>query len=129
MQNVTLSSSFFEESRIKALLLQKDGEAALLLWLRLFFAAVREDGDGTLILYGDVSHDEKSLAALYGLPVSTAKATLELLTKFGLLERGTDHYTISGYAGLVSAEQKNRHRQAQQRYAQSKAAGGAGAKA
>lgn len=48
MQNVTLSSSFFEESRIKALSLQKDGETALLLWIKLFFAAVREDSDGRL---------------------------------------------------------------------------------
>lgn len=119
MQNVTLSSSFFEESRIKA----------LLLWLRLFFAAAREDGDGTLMLYGDVPHDEKSLAAVYGLPVSTVKTALELLTKFGLLERCADHYAISGYCDLATAERKNRHRQAQQRYAKSKADGGAGAKA
>ncbi len=31
MQNVTLSASFFEESRVKALSLQKDGETAILL--------------------------------------------------------------------------------------------------
>lgn len=122
MQNATLSSSFFEESRIKALSLQKDGETALLLWLKLFFAAIREDSDGKLMLYGDVPHDEKSISAVYSVPVATVKSALELLTKFGLLEHGTDHYSISEFAELVSVDKRERHRQSQRKYADAKGA-------
>lgn len=129
MQNVTLSASFFEESRIKALLLQKDGETALLLWLKLFFTAVREDGDGRVMLYGEVAHDEKSISAVYGVPVNTVKSVLESLTKFGLLDRSADCFCISGFAQLASADKRERHRKAQQQYMGSKTAVDAGAKA
>lgn len=129
MQNVTLSTSFFEESRIKALTLQKDGETALLLLLKLFFTAVREDGDGRLMLYGEVAHDEKSISAVYGVPLNTVKSALELLTKFDLLDRNADCFCISNYSELVSADKREHHRKAQQRYARSKTVGDAGAKA
>ncbi len=99
MQNVALFASFFEESRIKALSLQKDGETALLLWLKLFFTAVREDGDGRVMLYGEVAHDEKSISVVYGVPVNTVKSVLELLTKFGLLVHSSDCFCISGFEG------------------------------
>lgn len=120
MQNAILSSSFFEESRIKALSLQKEGEEALLLWLRLFFAAVREDGDGKLMLYGTVAHDEKSISAVYGLPIAVAKTALELLIKFDLLVHCTDHYAISHFAELQTTHKRERHRKAQQKYVGSK---------
>lgn len=129
MQNVILSSSFFEESRIKALSLQKDGETALLLWLKLFFSSVREDSEGRLTLYGDVAHDEKSISAVYGVPVKAVETALELLTKFGLLEHSADSYTIRDYAGLVSADKRERHRQSQRRYSQAKQNGPPQAKA
>lgn len=120
MQTVTLLASFFEESRIKALSLQKDGETALLLWIRLFFAAVREDGDGTLTLYSDVPHDEKSISIVYGVPVGTVKSALELLVKFGLLVQSADHYAISNFSELLSAHKRERHRQSQKKYAEAK---------
>lgn len=129
MQNVALSASFFEESRIKALSLQKDGETAILLWLKLFFTAVREDGDGRVMLYGEVAHDEKSISAVYGVPVNTVKSVLELLTKFGLLIHSSDCFGISGFAQLASADKRERHRKAQQQYMGSKTAVDAGAKA
>lgn len=121
MQNVTLLSSFFEDSRIRALSLQKDGEAALLLWLRLFFAAVREDGDGRLMLYGDVPHDEKSIAALYSVPQNTVKSALQLLTRFGLLDDAADCLCISNFTELTTLDKRERHRQSQRRYAACKA--------
>lgn len=129
MQNITLSASFFEESRIKALSLQKDGETALLLWLKLFFTAVREDSGGKVMLYGEVAHDEKTISAVYGVPVNMVKSVLELLIKFGLLDRNIDYFCISGFAQLASADKRERHRKAQQRYVGSKATGDAGAKA
>ena len=129
MQNVTLSSLFFEESRIKALALQKDGETSLVLWLKLFFTAVREDSDARLMLYGDVPHDEKSISAVYGMPVNTAKSALELLTKFGLLDRSADCFCINNYSELVATDKRERHRKAQQKYAGNKSTGDAGAKA
>ena len=129
MQNAALSASFFEESRIKALSLQKDGETALLLWLKLFFTAVREDGDGRLMLYGEVAHDEKSISAVYGVPVNTVKSVLELLTKFGLLDHSSDCFCICGFAQLASADKRERHRKSQQQYMESKTAVDAGAKA
>lgn len=129
MQNVTLSASFFEESRIKALSLQKDGETALLLWLRLFFTAVREDSGGKVMLYGEVAHDEKTISTVYGVPVNMVKSVLELLIKFGLLDRNVDCFCISGFAQLASAYKRERHRKAQQQYMVSKATGDAGAKA
>lgn len=129
MQNVALSASFFEESRIKALSLQKDGETALLLWLKLFFTAVREDGDFRVMLYGEVAHDEKTISAVYGVPANTVKSVLELLIKFGLLDRSADCFCISNYGELVAADKRERHRKAQQKYAGSRSVGDAGAKA
>lgn len=69
------------------------------------------------MLYGDVPHDEKSLSAVYGLPMAKVKAILELLVKFGLLERSSDHYAINNYAELISADKRKRHRQSQRKYA------------
>ena len=88
----------------------------MLLWLRLFFTAVREDSDGKLMLYGTVTHDEKSISAVYGMPIAVAKTALELLIKFDSLVHCTDHYAISHFAQLQAAHKRERHRKAQQKY-------------
>lgn len=93
MQNITLSASFFEESRIKALSLQKDGETALLLWLKL--------SSRTAAIYG-----KQNCRGCRGEGVSRAFHSLLAVTRYVLVGQSCREVSRTLLLGEVSPAAK-----------------------
>lgn len=119
MLNVKLPISFFDVDKIKAMRCQKDGNAAVLIYLMLLLTAIKTENDGILMLCDGVPYDEVIIASLYNFPSKQVKDSLDLLVKFGLLSQEDGIYRISNYESFLDKDEMKRQQNAkrQQRYA------------
>lgn len=120
MKKISLSTSFFDDNKIKAMSLMKNCDAVLLLYFKLLFGACRDNSDGKLILFGDVAYDEKVISGIYNIPEKTVAECLELLIKFGFLTKTNACYVISNYAEIVGRDNKESHNESQRKYVERK---------
>lgn len=116
MKKLSLSTSFFEDNKIKAISLMKNNDTALLLYLKLLFNCCKEDGDGKLILFGDIPYDEKIISGIYSIPEKTVSECLELLTRFGFITKEDGCYVISNFDEITGKDFRENHNRSQQKY-------------
>ena len=90
---ISLPANFFERDNVRALYLQKDGEAALILFLQLLCHASKQDRNGTLMLYGAVPLTDEIIARM------TFKSEKDIAKLMGLL---LDFFLISLHEGVYS---------------------------
>ena len=101
MKKITLQTTFFDNNQIKALLLQNNGDMALILYLKLLFGASKEQSDGRLMFLDDVAYDEKIIAGICNIHEKTVKECLNLLIKFKLILKTNEHYVIADYEKII----------------------------
>lgn len=117
MKKISLSTSFFDDNKLKAMSLTKNSDTALLLYFKLLFGACRDDSDGKLMLFDDVAYDEKAMSGVFNIPEKTVSECLALLMKFGLIAKTDDCYVISNFIEIVGRDSRESHSNSQRKYA------------
>ena len=108
MQEFMLSTSFFDNEKVKALRSVKDGNTIVLLYLMLTAGVIKNETDGQLRLCDTIPYNETIIASLYNLPVQTVKQSMEVLFRFGFVVRENGIYSINNYEQFVSRNEKKR---------------------
>ena len=106
MQEFMLSTSFFDDEKVKALRSVKDGNTIVLLYLMLTAGVIKNKTDGQLRLCDTIPYNETIIASLYNLPIQAVKQSLEALVHFGLITHENGVYSIKNYEQFVSRNEK-----------------------
>ncbi len=103
---ISLPANFFERDNVRALYLQKDGEAALVLFLQLLCHASKQDRNGTLMLYGAVPLTDEIIARMTFKSEKDVAKLMGLLLDFFLISLHEGVYSVVNYAHYC---RKKRH--------------------
>ena len=94
MQNIIISSDFFENNKIKVIDSMKNGKLYIYVLLRMICIAVKSDANGALKVFDDVYFADELLSKFFSLPVSSVTESLDILQKYGLIKQEDDKYYI-----------------------------------
>lgn len=108
MQEFMISTSFFDEEKVKALRSVKDGNTFVLLYLMLTAGVIKNETDGQLQLSDSIPYNETIIASLYNLPVQMVKQSMEMLIRFGFVARENGILSIKNYEQFISRNEKKR---------------------
>ena len=103
---ISLPANFFERDNVRALYLQKDGEAALVLFLQLLCHASKQDRNGALMLYGAVPLTDEIIARMTFKSEKDVAKLMGLLLDFFLISLHEGVYSVVNYAHYC---RKKRH--------------------
>lgn len=103
---ISLPANFFESDNVRALYLQKDGEADLVLFLQLFCHASKQDRNGALMFYVAVPLTDEIIARMTFKSEKDVAKLMGLLRDFFLISLHEGVYSVVNYAHYC---RKKRH--------------------
>ena len=119
---IKLATGIFDNRKIKQIELLPEGDAILIIWIKLLSLAGTINNNGLIYVTKDIPFTEEMLAGELRRPINTVRLALQTFQKFGMITI-MDDYTIQitgwakhqgGAAAVETAAEKNRLRQ--QRY-------------
>lgn len=95
---IKLSTSIFENRKIKQIECLPDGASIILIWLKLLCLAGSVNDNGFIYFTKRIPYNEQMLATQFNVPVNTMHLALQTFESFGMLEN------IDGIISIVNWE-------------------------
>lgn len=115
---IKLSTSIFDDEKIKLIELMPEGDSLLVIWLKLLCFAGKTDNDGVFRLNKEIPYNAEMLAGIFNRKLSTVRTALDVFQKFGMVTIIDDAYALPNWPkyqndsdALVKSQEKNRLRQ------------------
>lgn len=86
---IKLRTDMFDDNKIKIIQNMPDGDALLVIWIRLITLAGSTNADGYVYLGEDLPYTEDMLAIIFNKPISTVRLALSTLEKLQMIELDT----------------------------------------
>ncbi len=83
---IHISVSMFEDEKIRLIEAMPEGEAIILLWMKLLLLAGRINRDGLIALDENRPYTDEMLATLFHKPLNTVRLALQTLAQFGMIQ-------------------------------------------
>ena len=83
---IKLSTSIFDNRKIKQIECLPDGYAIIVVWLKLMCLAGTVNDSGLIYLTKEIPYTEQMLAQQFGMPLATVQLALGTFSQFGMIE-------------------------------------------
>ncbi|ONG71376.1 replication protein [Bacillus cereus] len=119
---IKLSTSMFEDEKIRLIESMPEADTLLIIWIRLLAQAGKTNASGYIFLSKNIPYSDEMLATLFNRPIATVRLALQTFQQFGMIEITEDQYIcISNWEkhqnvdGLEKIREQNRLRKQKQR--------------
>ncbi|KXY48870.1 phage replisome organizer N-terminal domain-containing protein [Bacillus sp. FSL M7-1020] len=119
---IKLSTSMFEDEKIRLIESMPEADTLLIIWIRLLAQAGKTNASGYIFLSKNIPYSDEMLATLFNRPITTVRLALQTFQQFGMIEITNDQYIcISNWEkhqnvdGLEKIREQNRLRKQKQR--------------
>ena len=118
---IKLSTTIFDNRKIKQLRALPEGDSLLVIWLQLLCLAGTTNDGGRIYLTKEIPYTETMLATAFGEPLATVQLALKTFSAFNMLEIVDDLIMISNWEkyqaieGMEKVREQNRIRKQNQR--------------
>ncbi|MBG9749711.1 replication protein [Bacillus thuringiensis] len=119
---IKLSTSMFEDEKIRLIESMPEADTLLIIWIRLLAQAGKTNASGYIFLSKNIPYSDEMLATLFNRPIATVRLALQTFQQFGMIEITDDQYIcISNWEkhqnvdGLEKIREQNRLRKQKQR--------------
>lgn len=101
---IKLSTSIFDNRKIKQIRTFPEGDSLLVIWLQLLcLAGVTNDG-GRIYLTNEIPYTEQMLATAFGEPLATVQLAMRTFENFGMIEVIDDIILIANWEKYQAIE-------------------------
>lgn len=114
---IKLSADIFDNRKIKQIESMPEGDAIVLIWIKLLCLAGNINDRGAVYLTQDVPYTEVMLSTAFGKPLNTVRMALQVFQQFGMIEVSDGFLYISNWEkyqnidGMEKIREQNRARQ------------------
>ncbi|PFD35088.1 replication protein [Bacillus cereus] len=119
---IKLSTSMFEDEKIRLIESMPEADTLLIIWIRLLAQAGKTNASGYIFLSENIPYSDEMLATIFNRPLATVRLALQTFQQFGMIEVTDDQYIcISNWDkhqnvdGLEKIREQNRLRKQKQR--------------
>ena len=118
---IKITTDMFSNRKIRQIEVLPDGDALIVIWVRLLLLAGTINDSGRIYLTPEIPYTDQMLAAEFGKPISTVQMALSVFQKFGMIEITDEIINISNWSkyqntdGLEKIREQNRLRKQKQR--------------
>ena len=119
---IKVSTSLFDDEKIKQIRSMPGGDTMILVWLQLLLLAGRVNHDGLLVLSNtEIPYTEEMMATQFDVELKTVLLAIETFKRFGMVEIIDDIYHITNWAkhqateGMEKIREQNRERKKAER--------------
>ena len=115
---IKLDKDIFNNRKIKQIEKMPDGDALIVIWLKILTLAGDVNDGGLVYFTKDIPYTDQLLATEFDRPLNTIKLALTTFEKFGMIEIVDDLILVSNWEeyqntdGLEKIKEQNRIRQA-----------------
>ena len=118
---IKLSTDIFDNRKIKLIESMPEGDALVVIWLKLLVLAGVVNEKGCIYLTKDIPYTDELLATLFNRPITTIRLALQVFEQFEMIEIVNDIIMVSNWEKYQNEEsmekirEQNRIRQANYR--------------
>lgn len=117
---VKLKTGMFNDDRIKVIQAMPEGDALIVVWIRMLILAGISNADGYLMISGNLPYTEDMLAIIFGKPLSVIRLALKTFEAFGMIESCGEGIYITDFADeqggkMQDIQEYNRKKKAESR--------------
>lgn len=87
---IKISTSMFDDEKIKIIEQMPDADTLLVIWMKLLTLAGKANAGGFMMLTESIPYTEDMLVAIVNRPLSTVRIALKAFQEFGMLEKVED---------------------------------------
>ncbi|KXI52418.1 MULTISPECIES: phage replisome organizer N-terminal domain-containing protein [Bacillus cereus group] len=89
---IKLSTSMFEDEKIRLIESMPEADTLLIIWIRLLAQAGKTNASGYIFLSKNIPYSDEMLATLFNRPIATVRLALQTFQQFGMIEITDDQY-------------------------------------
>ncbi len=89
---IKLSTSMFEDEKIRLIESLPDADTLLIIWIKLLSQAGRTNANGYIFLSENIPFTEEMLSTLFNRPIATVRLALQTFKQFGMIDVTDDQY-------------------------------------
>lgn len=89
---IKLSTSMFEDEKIRLIESLPDADTLLIIWIKLLSQAGRTNASGYIFLSENIPFTEEMLSTLFNRPIATVRLALQTFKQFGMIDITDDQY-------------------------------------
>lgn len=108
---IKLYIDIWNNRKIKQIETLPDGDAMLIIWLKLLTLAANINDGGLVYFTSDIPFNESMLANEFGRPLETVRMALSVFQKFGMIEVVNDMIFVSNWEKYQALDQAERTRE------------------
>lgn len=118
---IKISTSIFDNRKIRIIESMPEGDAIIVIWLKLLCLAGIVNDDGLIYITQEIPYTEDMLATQFNRPLSTVRLALETFKQFGMVNVIDDILHVSSWEkyqnieGMERIREQNRIRKQNQR--------------
>ena len=97
MQWIKLRIDMFDDEKIKIIQSMPDGDALLVVWIRLIALAGKCNANGLVLVEDEFPYTDEMLSVIFNKPLQTVKLALATFEKFRMIESTTKGIYITNF--------------------------------
>lgn len=94
---IKVTSDIFENRKIRQIEALPDGDAVIVIWLKLLCLAGKINDQGAIYFTEEIPYTEEMMATQFNRPIQTIKMALKVFQQFGMIEIESDILKISNW--------------------------------
>lgn len=95
---IKLKVGMFNDDRIKVIQAMPEGDALIVIWIRMLILAGISNAEGYLMISGNLPYTEDMLATIFNKPLSVVRLALKTFETFGMVEACNEGIFITDFA-------------------------------
>lgn len=95
---IKLKVGMFNDDRIKVIQAMPEGDALIVIWIRMLILAGISNAEGYLMISENLPYTEDMLATIFGKPLSVIRLALKTFETFGMVEACNEGIFITDFA-------------------------------
>lgn len=118
---IKIRTNIFDHRKIKQIETLPDGDAIIVVWLKMLCLAGATNNEGLIYLTKDIPYTDEMLANEFRRPLALIRLALQTFEQLGMIERYDSVYAISNWEkyqsieGMEKVREQNRIRKQNQR--------------
>lgn len=114
---IKLRIDMFDDEKIKIIQSMPDGDAILVIWIRLIALAGKCNANGLVLVEDEFPYSDEMLSVIFGKPLATVRLALNTFEKFRMIENTQKGIYITNFEkhqnveGMERIREQNRIRQ------------------
>ena len=108
---IKITTDIFENRKIRQIESLPDGDAIIVIWLKLLTLAGNINDQGLIYFTQEIPYTEEMMATQFNRPLSTVKLALKVFVEFGMIDIVDDILKISNWEKYQSVDKLERIRE------------------